>query len=57
MPAMKKHYMNISTGSVDTKDGWFYIDDSGNEVNAVDRGEVVEVTLDKNGDWIEFNDA
>ena len=36
------YYMNIETGSVDTYDGWYY-DDNGNQVNAVDRGEVVPV--------------
>ena len=41
---MKKQYMNIATGSVDTYDGWWY-DDNGEQVNAVDRGEVVAVEL------------
>ena len=36
-------YMNIETGSVDTYDGWWYEDESGILVNAVDRGEVVAV--------------
>ena len=35
--------MNEATGSVDTYDGWWYEDEDGNEVNAVDRDEVVEV--------------
>ena len=42
--ATEKKYMNISTGSVDTHDGWWYEDEDGVEVNAVDRGEVVEST-------------
>ena len=37
-------YMNITTGSVDDYDGWYY-DDNGVQVNAVDRGEVVAVKL------------
>ena len=41
---MEKQYMNIETGSVDDYDGWWYEDENGVEVNAVDRGEVVEVT-------------
>ena len=43
--ATEKKYMNISTGSVDTHDGWWYEDEDGVEVNAVDRGEVVEHPL------------
>lgn len=42
----EKKYMNIETGSVDTHEGWWYEDEDGVEVNAVDRGEVVEVTPD-----------
>ena len=41
--ATEKKYMNIATGSVDTHDGWWYEDEDGVEVNAVDRGEVVEI--------------
>ena len=41
---MEKQYMNIATGSVDDYDGWWY-DDNGEQVNAVDRGEVVAVEL------------
>ena len=41
---MEKQYMNIATGSVDDYDGWYY-DDNGEQVNAVDRGEVVAVEL------------
>ena len=39
----EKIYMNSATGSVDTYDGWWYENDSGETVNAVDLGEVVEV--------------
>jgi hypothetical protein len=39
----EKKYMNLATGSVDTHDGWWYEDEDGVEVNAVDRGEVVEI--------------
>ena len=41
--AREKKYMNLATGSVDTHDGWWYEDEGGVEVNAVDRGEVVEI--------------
>jgi hypothetical protein len=44
----KKLYMNPVTGSVDTYDGWWYTDIDGNEVNAVDLDEVIEV--DENGE-------
>ena len=47
------YYMNIYTGTVDTKDGWDYINEQGLTVNAVDLGEVVKVIKDQNGDWIE----
>ena len=50
---MTTYYMNIETGSVDTKEGWNYENESGETVNAVDLGEVVEVEKDKNGNWIE----
>ena len=47
-------YMNPVTGSVDTYDGWWYEDQDGNSVNAVDRGEVIEVTWDEDGQhWTE----
>ena len=46
----EKMYMNIHTGSVDSRDGWFYEVD-GEKVNAVDREEVIPVywnhTLDQ----------
>jgi len=50
---MEKMYMNIATGSVDNYEGWWYENEEGKTVNAVDLGEVVEVTKDKNGDWVE----
>lgn len=40
-------YMNIETGSVDSYDGWFYENANGETVNAVDRGEVVQVSDDE----------
>ena len=47
-------YMNLATGSVDTYKGWDYIDEeTGERRNAVDRGEVVAVVKDNNGDWRE----
>jgi len=48
-----KMYMNVETGSVDDYDGWWYEDETGTEVNAVDRGEVVEVIRDAEGNWIQ----
>ena len=48
-----KMYMNTDTGSVDSYDGWDYENGSGEQVNALDLGEVVEVEKDKNGDYIE----
>lgn len=38
-----KQYMNIKTGSIDTYDGWYYTDENGKTVNAVDLGEVEEM--------------
>ena len=47
-----KYYMNIETGSVDTKENWDYINENGETVNAVELSEVIEVV--KDGDnWIE----
>jgi len=43
MKTQEKMYMNIETGSVDTREGWYYENESGDTVNAVDLGEVVEV--------------
>jgi hypothetical protein len=48
----EKKYMNIETGSVDTKDGWDYENEAGETVNAVDLGEVVEVEKDEDGAWV-----
>jgi len=48
-----KMYMDIATGSVDTYEGWWYENEEGETVNAVDLGEVVEVTKDKDGYWVE----
>jgi len=45
-------YMNVETGSVDTKDGWNYENEDGDTVNAVDLGEVVEVEKSEDGDWV-----
>ncbi len=46
-------YMNPATGSVDTYDGWWYENEDGEKVNAVDLGEVVAVYKDKDGAWKE----
>lgn len=48
-----KVYKNLTTGSVAIYDGWWYEDENGQEVNAVDLGEVVEVVKGRDGDWIE----
>lgn len=48
----EKTYMNIETGSVDTYDGWDYTTEDGEQVNAVDLGEVVEV-VKVDGQWVE----
>lgn len=45
-------YMNLETGHVDDYDGWWYVNEYGEEVNAVDLGEVVEVNL-QNGEYVE----
>ena len=45
----KMLYMNPHTGSVDTRDGWFYTDENGRELNAVDLGEVIPVYKTKDG--------
>jgi len=50
---MEKFYMNIETGQVDTEDGWFYENEDGIEVNAVELGEVVEVVKNDDGEWVE----
>ena len=50
---MNTMYMNVETGSVDDYDGWYYTNENGETVNAVDRGEVVPVVEDGNGQWVE----
>ena len=40
MRTYERLFMNPKTGSVDTYDGWEYIDENGDTVNAVDLGEV-----------------
>ena len=40
-----KKYMNVHTGSVDVY-GWWYSNETGEKVNAVDLGEVVAVEYD-----------
>jgi len=49
----EKMYMNIETGSVDTRDGWWYDTEDSEHVNAVDRGEVVEVIKVADGQWMQ----
>ena len=51
-------YMNVNTGSVDTKDGWDYTDMDGKTRNSVDEGEVgveeVYIIRDREaGNWID----
>jgi len=51
-------YMNLYTGSVDTKDGWDYVDMDGKTRNSVDEGEVgveeVYIIRDREaGNWID----
>ena len=47
-------YMNVETGSVDSRDGWWYENSSGEQLNAVDLGEVVLVFWDKQEEcWTE----
>jgi len=53
---MKRQYMNTKTGSVGTYSDWWYTDEQGREVNAVDRLEVVEVERD-GGQWVEVMNA
>lgn len=53
----EKLYMNTATGSVDDYDGWWYENDSGEKVNAVDLGEVVEVVRCDGGYYCQPNDA
>lgn len=53
----EKLYMNPATGSVDSYDGWWYENDSGEKVNAVDLGEVVEVVKCDGGIYCQPDDA
>lgn len=56
MKTQEQFFMNIQTGSVDTYDGWDYEDEYGNKVNAVDLGEVIEVSWDEeNQNWSEVS--
>ena len=48
-----KVYMNLDSGSVGTYHSWWYEDERGAQVNAVELGEVVEVEKDESGDWVE----
>ena len=45
----EKLYMNIFTGEVDVYDQWYYEDEDGNTINAVDLGEVMEVIETEDG--------
>ena len=49
----QKFYMNIQTGSVGTYDDWYYENEDGKIINAVDLGEVIEVIKDDAGNWVE----
>ena len=42
-----QNFMNVATGAVDDYDGWYYENENGQAVNAVDRGEVVPVIWDE----------
>jgi len=42
----EQKYMNPKTGSVDDYHGWWYQSESGENVNAVDRDEVIPVFWD-----------
>ena len=47
-------YMNEKTGEIAAYDGWYYTDDDGKSVNAVDLGQVVEVEWNHdNCEWEE----
>ena len=46
----KQEYMNTETGTVDTYSGWYYEDETGELVNAVELGEVIPVQL-VHGKW------
>ena len=46
MKTQEQFYMNPETGSVDTHDGWWYVNEDGVSVNGVDLGEAVAVVWD-----------
>ena len=47
-------YMNVETGSAESRDGWWYENSSGEQLNAVDLGEVLLVFWDKQEEcWTE----
>jgi len=47
-------YMNVKTGSIDSYDGWNYDNEDGEQVNAVELGEVVPVAWNnKTESWDE----
>ena len=49
-----QHFMNVSTGSVNTYDGWEYKDERTGKIrNAVDDEQVVPVVRNDSGEWIE----
>jgi|6_EtaG_2_1085325.scaffolds.fasta_scaffold10184_6 hypothetical protein len=49
----EQKFMNVKTGSVDSRDGWDYVNEENQTVNAVDLGEVVSVFWDKQEEcWI-----
>ena len=41
----EKCYKNTATGVVNNYDGWWFVNEKGEKVNAVDLGEVVEVAV------------
>lgn len=48
----EQKYLNVATGAVDTREGWDYVDEKGEDVNAVDLGEVVPVAWNNaTGNW------
>ena len=50
-----QHFMNVSTGSVDTYGGWEYKDEQTGKIrNAVDDEQVVPVVRNDSGEWIEI---
>lgn len=53
MTQNEKMYMNAETGSVDNYAGWDYENENGETVNAVELGEVFEVILNEDGEWVE----